>query len=138
MSYVVDASVILQALLSERTKAKQWLATVLAKKEQGTSGAALISSCLLPLEVANGLRYTLGNTQKAQQVMTSFNRLPIKVVDLSPDLIVESVAEAKRLQTTVYDTSYHLLALQRGLVFATADEKYFRKAKGLGQIKLVV
>ena len=44
---------------------------------------------------------------------------------------------AYELGTTVYDASYHVLAIARNAIYITADKKYFDKAKQLGNIELI-
>lgn len=53
---------------------------------------------------------------------------PADALDLAIDL-------ARRLDHHVFDTLYHALALQHpGAVLVTADRRYHRKARSLGQI----
>jgi predicted nucleic acid-binding protein len=42
-----------------------------------------------------------------------------------------------RLNHHLFDTLYHAVALHLGALLITADEQYFRKAKDIGNIKLL-
>lgn len=41
------------------------------------------------------------------------------------------------LRHHLFDTLYHALALMESAILITADERYYRKAQGLGHIKLL-
>lgn len=137
MNYIVDASVILQSILQENCQTHEWLAETLLRQEVEKTNQFLFSSTFLPLGVANGLRFSLKETSQLSKAIRRFNRLPIELIEVNQGLVKESLFKAKQLNTTVYDTSYHLLALKRDAVFVTADKQYFAKARGLGSIELL-
>ena len=80
-------------------------------------------------------------------------------VRLKPDSIAEDIADlqelgivtgrvtpaiwktacdiANQLQHHLFDTLYHAIAIKNDALLVTADERYFRKAKALGNILLL-
>ena len=135
LRYVVDASVVVKALLKESEKVTKKFEKILALAESG--GVLLLSHSLLPLEVANALRFSQNPEEVIRDLYKVYLTLPIESVELTGALKEEILAESYRFKTTVYDTSYHILAKAYGAVFLTSDREYFKKAKALGDIELV-
>lgn len=133
--YVVDASILLTALLEENEsvsrKIKEIFREVQAKKTQ------MYSSNLLPLEMANGLRFTIKDKKLSEEVFGRFSSLPIILFNLKVEHVNRVLELAYNLGTSVYDTSYHLLAKMLRGTFLTCDGEYFEKARGLKSIELV-
>lgn len=133
--YVVDASVLLTSLLEESEavsrKLKEIFREVQAKK------AKIYSSNLLPLEMANGLRFAIKDKKPAEEVFGKFSNLPIIFFNLKIEHTNRALELAYSLKTSVYDTSYHLLAKMLRGTFLTCDGEYFEKAKGIKSIELV-
>ena len=50
---------------------------------------------------------------------------------------MESMSFAIKHKVSVYDASYHVLAMRLGCSFMTADRKFFNKVKGLGVVELL-
>lgn len=136
ITYVVDASVILTSLLQTRfdvlKKVNKYF-TLLAKGE-----IKMISTNFLKTEVANGLRFNLKDAEMAVKFFNDFCDLPIEIHKLSASLYEEGIYKSFKYNTTVYDTLYHILALDQRAVFLTCDEDYYKKAKRLGDIELVI
>lgn len=132
--YVLDASVILKFLLAEDKQIEKKLARILEQAK--AKKIILYSSVLLPLEVGNGLRYTLQDIALAAETYDKFLKLPINY------WVFTSVQQAKILalsytyKVSVYDASYHFLAKILQGVFLTADRKYYQQAKDWGDIQL--
>lgn len=133
--YVLDASAVLVLVLENRDSLVEKVKTIF--KSSAAGKAKLISSQLLKLEVANGIRFNEKDETKAQRLYKSFFDLPIKFIDLSESLYNQSLKISYNLGTTVYDTSYHILAKSQNAIFLTCDEKYYNKAEKLGNIELV-
>ena len=133
--YAIDASVVVKFLLKGERVVVKRLASLL-RKSRGNK-LRLISSTLLPLEVGNALRYSLRDKEKLNIVIFKFFGLPIEFINLSNSQIQEAIGLSFDLGTTVYDTSYHILAKANGAIFLTCDREYFKKAKKLGDIELV-
>ena len=132
---VVDASIILRFLLENHPPIVEVVSTLLrdAKKKK----VVLLSTTLLPLEVGNGLRFTLKDQPLADEMFEKFQKLPIEIIALTPIQIRKSFSLSYVCGTTVYDTSYHVLAIARTATYLTADEEYFRKAKQLKHIEYI-
>lgn len=132
--YVVDASILLTALLEKSEtvsrKVKEIFKAVRAKKTK------IYSSNLLPLEMANGLRFTIKDRKLAGETFRKFSALPIIFFNLKIEHLGKVLELAYRQGTSVYDTSYHFLAKMLMGTFLTCDRKYYEKAKGLKSIEL--
>lgn len=133
--YVVDASVVIKSLLNEDETVKRKFKNLLEEVDNGK--AELISSKFLVIEVGNGLRFGVKDSEKCLSVFSDFLKLPIKNKTLSKIQIKQSVKISYELDTKVYDTSYHVLAKAYNAIFLTCDENYYQKAKSLGDIKLL-
>ena len=134
-NYVLDASVILTFLLGKTPVVEKKLTIFFKQVKNGK--ARFYSNYLLPLEVGNGLRYSLLNKNLAAEVFQKFLSLPVEYSDFSFPQLSKILQLSYLFQTSFYDTSYHFLAKQLNGVFLTCDDKYFRKAKKLGHIKLL-
>jgi len=134
-SYVLDASVVLTFLLGKSPTVKKKFIPVL--QEVKNNKAKIYSSYLLPLEIGNGLRYSLADNAMADEVLQKFLNLPIKYFVFSPAHYSRILQLSYLLETSFYDTSYHFLAKLLKGVFLTCDTEYFKKAKKFGNIKLL-
>lgn len=133
--YVVDASVILTEILESRKgvvdQIKEYLISAEKRKIE------LFSTSFLETEVANGIRFSEKNQQKASKLLKVFFKLPIKPIALESVLYDEILLVSYKLGTTVYDTSYHILAKAQNAIFLTCDEDYYKKAKSFGDVELI-
>lgn len=134
-SYIVDASVILTFLL-ETNRSLEKNFTKFLKKVKADK-AKFHSSYLLPLEVGNGLRYSLLDEKLANEVFQKFSSLPIQLSFFSNPQLTKILQLSYRFKSTFYDTSYHYLAKFLKGIFLTADSEYYKKAKKFGQIELL-
>jgi len=132
--YVLDASVILTFLLEKSSSTKKNFIKFLNQAKSGK--IKLTSSYLLPLELGNGLRFSLRDEDLAKKVLENFLKLPIGYFVFSEIHYEKILALSYQLGTSFYDTSYHFLAKLLKGVFLTADKEYFEKAKNIGDIKL--
>lgn len=135
IDYILDASFVLGSILEDNPVAFKKIKSINRQVEDVK--AEIYSLPLLPLEVANGLRFRLKDNKKALLFLDKFSGLPIKYFPLSFNQISEILILSYTHQTTVYDTSYHFLALLLDGIFLTCDEDYYRKAKELNHIELV-
>lgn len=134
--YVLDASSVLRYLLEEEINLiTKRIEKVLKDTQKGK--AKLFSSHLLPLEVGNGLRFTLKDEKLAEAAFDIFLKLPVDLLPFSKALLQKILSQSYLLKTTFYDTSYHLLAKTRGATFVTSDREYYKKAKELGDIEFL-
>jgi predicted nucleic acid-binding protein len=133
-TYVLDASVVLTFLLEKNSLIKKNFIRFLNQAKKGE--IKLISSYLLPLEVGNGLRFSLNDEDLGRKVLENFLKLPIEYFVFSEAHYIKILNLSHQLGTSFYDTSYHFLAKLLKGVFLTADKDYFVKARYLGDIKL--
>lgn len=133
--YVLDASVVLTFLLGKNSSIKKEFIRVFNQVKKGR--VKLYSSYLLPLEVGNGLRYSLGDEELAAGVLEKFLKLPIEFFVFSETHYTKILNLSYQLDTSFYDTSYHFLAKLLKGIFLTADKDYFEKAKRLGNMKVL-
>lgn len=133
--YVLDASVVLTFLSEERPSVSRKFRKILKEAKNGR--AKLGSTHLLPLEIGNGLRFSLTDEELAGETFKKLFNLPIDLVTFSFPQLEKILGLSYHFKTSVYDTSYHFLAkLQKG-TFLTCDTKYFKKAKDFGHIELL-
>lgn len=134
-AYILDASVVLNFLLGQSTSIERKFVAIL--KQTKNRKVKLFSTYLLPLEVGNGLRYSLSDEKLANEALQKFLDLPIEFFILKPAHYSKILQTAYFLKTSFYDTSYHFLAKLLKGIFFTCDAEYFKKAKSFGNIKLI-
>lgn len=134
-TYILDASVVVRYLLSSSEEVAKRLPLLLRGVKD--SKFKLYSSFLLSLEVCNSLRFSLVDKQKLETVLSKLFKLPIKYLKLTNAQLSEAASLSYDLGTTVYDTSYHILAKAHNAIFLTCDEDYYKKAKNLGDIEFI-
>lgn len=130
--YVIDTSVIMKYLTNKDSAAGVWFSKALKDKQ-----TKLLSSDLFHFEVANVIRYSPTPQENMSEQIIAALSLPIKIVKISDKGFSKIAKMAKENETTVYDTSYHFLAISRDGIFVTCDRDYFRKSKHLGYINLL-
>jgi len=135
-TYLIDASVVLKSILKEDNSIAKKIGVILEGVMKGS--VEVISSNFLILEVANGIRFREKDAISAKKYLEAFLKLPIKYLFCSREQYKKALEVSYDIGTTVYDTSYHVLAKAQNAVFLTCDEDYFSKAKGLGDIELVI
>lgn len=128
--YIIDASVIVTSFSDQSGSVSEKFRSLVKEK-----GSQLISTVFLDFEVANAIRFLDKNTLKVKEYLDAFFKLPIRRVQLNSGQIQEIVNICVTNNTTVYDTSYHYLAISMDGIFVTCDHDYFQKAKHLGYIK---
>jgi predicted nucleic acid-binding protein len=132
---ILDASIVLTGLLCADEKK-----TAIIKKiiKEGKGGKREIwSTDFLSIEVANGLRFSIKDSQLAQEVFEKFKMLPIQLFDLNSHHLKEIMSWSYEMNTTVYETSYHFLSILMKATYFTCDEEYYKKAKQRGSIELI-
>lgn len=135
MKYLLDASFVAKALLSEDEVVEDRLKGLLNDAQTGK--IELISTKLLLLEVANTFRFSIKDIVECQSLFKDFLSLPIKTYALSKNQAHYVLKLSYEIDTTVYDTSYHVLAKAHNATFLTCDEKYYKKGRILGDIELI-
>lgn len=133
--YIIDASVLLTAILGKNKKIATWVKGIFS--EATNKKAELYSSSFLALEFANGIRFSLKDHTEAVSVYDKFVKLPLKLFSFNQEQIKEVLKLSYQLKTTVYDTSYHYLAKLLGGTFITCDKQYYQKARKLEDVLLL-
>lgn len=124
--YVIDASIVVGVILAQSPYSLKKL------KEYRVHSVSL-----LPAEVANAIRFQLKDKLDGKTALGKFLKLPIELHTLDLRQMPNILEMSYSLHTTVYDTCYHYLAMELGIIFLTADRQYYQKAKKLGSIELV-
>lgn len=135
MVYVIDASVVLTALLHKSGKVDEYFRSVLYQKKKDK--VQIYSSPFILLEIANGLRFTLDDVAVSEEILGRFKMLPIDYFAVSDQHIQEALRKSYHYDTTVYDSIYHVIAKLLNGTLLTCDRHYFIKAKDWGNIKLL-
>ena len=133
--YFIDASVILKTILKESDSVARKVGGILKLASSGKT--EILSQKLLAIEVANGFRYGTKEVSESLEYFKVFLKLPIKYVISTKTQLKKVIETSFELDTTVYDTSYHILAKAHNAVFLTCDEDYYKKAKVLGDVELL-
>lgn len=135
INFIFDASFVITGLLNETSLANKELRVAIGRI---TSKQALaFAPYLLWIEVANGLRYSTTDLDLATTTYAKFTNFPITPHEFSLSQSLAIIKLAYQTKTTVYDSSYHYLAIELDGTFLTCDKAYYRKAGSLGHIKLV-
>ncbi len=133
--YVVDASFIAKSILEEDESVLLRFRNIF--KLVSKNKIKITAPFFLITEVANAIRYSTKDEKEAVLTFEDFLLLPIELTEVSL-FSYKKIIELSYLQnTTVYDTSYHVLALEQNAIFLTCDGEYYKKAKELGNIELI-
>lgn len=128
---IIDASVIIAGIFDEPTKEPNGL-------QKMFKSAQLVAPELLKYEVNNTLGNKIShNLIRRNEIQASFLMLPIKY--LIPSIEDLKLAQFLQFSTkdSFYDTTYHAMAILRGINFYTLDKRYHKRAKRYGYVKLV-
>jgi predicted nucleic acid-binding protein len=134
-SFVIDASVVLAYLLVEKDGLVKQIKPYFRKADKKL--IILMAPQLLKHEVGNGIRYSESGFLSASKAYYRFLQLPISYPATESVHFNKTLEFSYELQTTFYDTHYHYLAMYHKAIFLTCDNKYYKKAKSLGNIKLL-
>lgn len=134
MNLVLDASVILKwvFLNSELEEHKEQALAILAGVQDGS--ITLLQPSHWLVEVAAVV--SREQPEIAEETIDLLDAMDLQVVN---DVFVMKRASliARELKHHLFDTLYHAVGLEYGLPVVTADDHYFRKAKGIGQLVLL-
>ena len=131
-NYIIDASLIVTSLSDKSGQVNKKLQSLLSNR-----GTQLLSTVFLDFEVANAIRFLDRDIMRVKNYLDAFFELPIKKVDLSKGQIQKVVNMSFTNGTTVYDASYHFLAISRDGIFVTCNHEYFQKSHHLNHIQLL-
>ena len=131
---VLDTSVIVKWFIEEKgsERALLWLEKYIKKEE------IILVPSLFFYEIANVLRYNKRlPTNEILNLIEELFHLNLKIEEVTPELIMRGVVLARERNISIYDAIFVVLAKIYQLSFYTADEKLYKKVKGLGFVKLL-
>ncbi len=134
-TFVVDASFVLQAVLSSRDAPVKRLYELVSSADRGS--IRIIAPSLFVYEISNGLRYSVKDIELIETILVKISQFPIDIQTLSLSHMLEVSRMALANATTVYDSSYHFLAMLHQGIFLTCDSEYYKKAKDSVNIELL-
>jgi predicted nucleic acid-binding protein len=134
--YVIDASVVIKwfsHINEENIENAVKLQELHLNRE-----CLLLAPDLLIYEILNALRYNpYFERNDVQLALLSLLKMQLELVKPAADLIEEALRLAYAKDITIYDASYMALALKRGCLLITADDKLFGKIRDLAQAALL-
>jgi len=130
--YIVDASVLLTLAISEDEKLKKRIANKIKRKD-----TVLISTLLGKLEISNGLIMKYKNSEIVRKIYERIEGIGITFMSIDDEILEFARQIAVEVGDTIYDSSYHSMAIKYNIPFLTCDKKYFNKAKDYGNIELL-
>lgn len=128
---IIDASVFLTDIIGKSEQIEKKLRHILHDE---TSAVYILPFTLV--EFANGIRFSTRDISVAKQALKRYTALALPVVPITHGDVNAIVGLSYRLNTTIYDTAYHYVALMHEGVFITCDRSYYKKASSLGHIEL--
>jgi predicted nucleic acid-binding protein len=131
---VPDASVLLRWGLDTLEEGDREQA-VLLQNEWLDGRIDILLPRLWAFEVGNVL--ALKKPAQAEELMGIFLGYRFLEAETTPELCRAAFRLMKTCRVTFYDAVYHAIALLRKGVMVTADEVYFRKARGKGRVVLL-
>ena len=131
MDYLIDSSVLVNSIIGSEDRKAKALAII------SDANHNLYISNLTMVEVYNALRYEIADVQFVVRAIKIIEKLKISTLVLDKIALDSALRISIDVNDTVYDASYHSLALIHDLTFVTFDGRYYQKAKHLGNIKLV-
>lgn len=131
MRVVVDASVALKWVLGmDRPEPNRSEATVLLERI-GDGGHDAIQ----PVHWRSEVMAVVARHEPSRigPALTFLYEIPHEIAD-DVSLYQQAAKLASDLSQHLFDTLYHAVALEHGATLVTADERYWEKARGLGNI----
>jgi predicted nucleic acid-binding protein len=123
---IIDASVIAKGLWEEPGTEK--VVDILNAFKDGL--IEIEAPTILNYEVANAIRFNEELNPKEKEIaIQSFYLLDIETIDLSLEEMKKVIKISNERGTTVYDTSYYILAIKDDGIYLTADEEFNKKIK---------
>ena len=128
---IIDASVLLTAIIGNNKNAEEQLKTILHNKTRSPSVLPFTAT-----EFTNGVRFSTRDKALAKQALNRFITIGLPILLIAPSDLHAIIDLSYRLGTTVYDTAYHYMAIMHDGTFITCDRNYQKKASTLGHIEL--
>ncbi len=133
--YVIDASVVINSLIENNRDVRFSCKKIVDYCKDPK--VKVFAPDSLKQEVANVLLMAVKDVDKARTFFDTFLDFKITYIRIDDSLLKKTLEIASAVHDTVYDATYHSLALSRSATFLTCDQKYFERAKGWGGVKVV-
>lgn len=131
---VLDASVLIKALIEEENSTEIRLLMKFAKKNE----LAVFAPPLIIFEVLNVLAKSGRKPEEVKELFKRFQKLKIGIIEPKNKEIEKALEDATLHKSiSYYDASYHALAEDMQATFLTADKKYYELMKKKGNIELL-
>jgi len=98
---------------------------------------SLIAPASLPLELANGLRYSPVTQSDVLELIGTLDLTHIELFDLTPTRLAEATSLAYEHGITVYDAVFLALAVERDCELVTADRRAFGAISTTADVRIV-
>lgn len=133
--YVIDASVVINSLIENNRDVRFSCKKIVDYCKDPK--VKVFAPDSLKQEVANVLLMAVKDVDKASTFFDTFLDFKITYIRIDDSLLKKALEIASAVHDTVYDATYHAVAIIRGATYLTCDKKYFERAKEWGSIELV-
>ena len=130
---VIDTSAILTYSLESNKSVEKKLKPIISQIEN--KKIKLFEPHFFYLEAVNGVRFSVKDKNKAQNIIKGIFSIPVTTVNLKQDQYEKILELSYENKTTAYDTIYHLVAIARNATLLTCDKQYWQCAKQLKHIE---
>jgi len=132
---VLDSSVALKWIFADEEGSEH---AMRVRDEHVSGKSEIVVPSLFFYEIANVLatkaKLSAAEALEAFELISAFE---FSVDEFENSEYMEAMSFAIKHKVSVYDASFHLLAMRLGCLFLTADRKFFNKVKGLGVVELL-
>ena len=132
---VIDASIFNKLYLKEPDRHSAIGFFEFAERK----GASLIAPSIFLYEVLAVAAPSEFGAERAHDLIKQFKRSGFKIVEVNDQIVRKAIeicnsGHPKSGFPSFYDSAYHALAIERGAVFLTSDQRHAAKASGFGGV----
>ncbi len=131
---VIDTSIIVKWFSEEKytEEALEIRENIRHKHEVG------VFPDLLLYELSNALRYNPNfEEDDVKKAIRSILEMDMEIINLTSDILNDSVSLAFHNDITIYDSSYIALARELDVELVTADKKLYKKVKDFDRVNFI-
>ena len=136
--FVIDSCVFMKLFLDEEDSeiAEKLIAEI------SKNGQEIYVPTIFIYEITNVASYKKLDLKQIFYILEKHKKSSLKIVEPTYEILHQATKIAqngnvKSGHPSIYDCSYHALAIDLGCDFITSDGKHFAKTKQLGSIKLL-